>query len=120
MAFSLNLLETKYKIFKNFPQLLISTVLLLSILDIFRVWYDYPITAKLESIKTPPQFAKYIENNSRIATFGETNAWNKIFNHKAWEGQQENYLFFKNMMDPNLNLIYGVNNLFSYAALTPR
>ena len=115
-------LEHVKNLFKNTysKSIVISIILMLSIFDVFRVWYQYPATVKVKDLQEAPQFAKQISSDSRTGTFGQTKEWNNIFLQKGWEGQEEKYLFFKNLMDQNLNIIYGVNNTFSYAAMSPR
>lgn len=115
-------LEFVKNLFKNqiIKSAIFSIILFLSIFDIFRAWYRYPATVKIKDLQETPQFAKQVSLDSRIATFGQTKNWNKIFLEKGWKEQEEKYLFFKNLMDQNLNLIYEVNNTFSYAAMFPR
>lgn len=105
---------------RNIKITLVSALIFLAITDVFRVWYHYPLAVKISELNKEPDLLEGLSTNSRIATFGQTNEWNKIFLEKGWVGQEKNYLSFKNLADQNLNIIYGYNNTFSYAAMSPR
>ena len=117
-AYSLELIKDKLK--SHAGKFVISAIIILSIADIFRSWFNYPLLAKVDDLKEKPAFLKEIKPGSRIATFGQTSAWNSIFFQEGWVNQTDRYLFFTNLMDQNLNVIYQIDNIFAYAAMEPR
>lgn len=117
-AFGLEMIKDKIK--SHIGKFIISAIIILAIADIFRSWFNYPLLAKVKDLKEKPTFLKEIGPDSRIATFGQTSAWNSIFFQRGWINQADNYLFFANLMDQNLNVIYNIDNIFAYAAMIPR
>lgn len=118
-AYSLEKASEKIKK-NNLRKIMIFLIALLATTDIFRSWYSYPLITPVKKIIAAPKFSPLIDKDSRIVSLGNVIEWNNIFLAKGWVNQTNNYLFFNNLMDRNLNLIYGKKTLFAYSAMAPK
>lgn len=102
----------------------ISTLLMLLIAaDIFLVWWSYnPVGSfkKWTHIPETAQLIKKIDQNSRIISFGCLEAWNKTFLKEGWKSKLETYYIDRNCLNPNINIMFGLNNFNIYTNLSTR
>ena len=103
------------KVFHNIAPVII---LLLVIVDIFKNWTTYPLLVRKEEFYKPPEVLTYI-GQGRILSLDQQENWNQVFRKQGWANQQKFFLFHKNFLDRNLNLIYEKSHLFAYSAIWP-
>lgn len=96
-------------------------ILLTMITDIYRLFFSYSLTIQKSRLFSEPQITRTFEQNSgRIISISQEVPWNKTFLNNGWTNQEENYLFFKNLMGQNLNLLFNNSHLWAYAGMAPR
>lgn len=91
--------------------------------DIFIVWLNYNPTGTSKEWTKDPEIANVIKNidaNARIYTIGSGEAWNEVFVHSGWENNQEKYLFLRNSLDQNLNILFSINHFNVFETLPTR
>jgi len=99
------------------------SVVAIIIADIFLTWSSYNPTGKFSTWTSPPETAKIIQNldpQARIFSLSNTEAWNKTFIPYGWENKTEDYYFFRNALDPNINLLFNVNQAQMFETLPTR
>lgn len=100
-------------------------IILITAIDIFRVWYRYHPTISAKVFFTPPEAAIEISKltNGRILTLGSGAEWNNIFLKTGWEDMKP-FLYLRNNLRQNSNILYDIaqsgvyeNNLLSRFAM---
>jgi len=100
-----------------------SSLLLLTLIDLWSFGFNYNPRMKISDLTTSPDTAKFLEQDKsqfRIVDFGSDMIWNSVFWKKGWEGQDEYYQKFLNSLTPNSNLLYGISSAGSYAGIVPQ
>lgn len=104
--------------YQNFKKLYIKIVFLffiiLSVTQLIRFTFEYHLFIDKNKALEAPLMSQYIDNSSSSIIFGQVEEWNKIFINRGWEKPKdvENYLFFKNYIFPNSNLIINKKNYY--------
>lgn len=89
--------------------------------DLFRAWSSYNLIAdKKDLLENPPTFAKLIGKDERVISFFENTDWNKIFTQEGWGNKQQDFLFFRNFLGENSNLLYDKSQASGYESLVTR
>ena len=72
------------------------------------VVYNYHLFTKTSTVLSTPDTLKYVNNNQYLV-LGGMESWNEIYLKKGWSKNidLENYLFQKNFLYPNSNLIWN-------------
>lgn len=92
-------------------KILFLSLLILSVVQLLKFTFDYHLFLDKNKILESPQMSSYLDNNSLYLIFGQFDEWNKIFINKGWgrKDEVESYVFFKNYLFPNSNLIFNKN-----------
>ncbi len=104
-----NCIDYVYRLIKaKIVRLCILFFLLVNLVLLVHFAYTYHLFADASAVLSPPKLAQYI-NQSMYVTFGQAEIWNEIFLHDGWSKPKdvENYLFLKNFLYPNANLLTG-------------
>lgn len=118
----LDLLIAKLKT-KKIPKLILNSLLLLiltvAVTDLFIFGYNHnPIVPVATALKPPSSLAK-IANKQRIYTSKkQSSIWNIPLITQGWQDPSP-FIFFKNGLDANLNLLYNITQVRAYAGLLP-
>lgn len=97
--------------------LVIGIILLMATYDIFRVWSNYnPIVPSVKLLSSPEILNK-INGSGRIYSLGEFSIWNQIFLTIGWQNSTDAYIFFRNFVSPNSNLLFNTSQSEVYAAM---
>ena len=107
---------------RKISSFIVVIIILLAILDIFRLWYTYNPTGEQKRWLATPEILEGIPKNARIWSQGQSKVWNEIFLDNGWktEKELENFLFFKNFVGQNSNMTYGYTSTLAYGGVTPR
>lgn len=106
---------------KSLKIVLVSTLIALAILDIFRVWYSYGQTVAKERVLEPSLFARKIDNNYRLFSYGIENEWTKAFTDVGWQNNNYRYYtFLENSLAENSNILSNINQQKAYAGIKPK
>ncbi len=91
-------------------KLLISLLLLINLADLFNFSYHYHFFVSADKILTEPPISKRIDDNKYL-TIGQSGIWNSEFLSSGWSKKtaESFYLFAKDFLYPDSNLIYGKN-----------
>lgn len=95
-------------------------VLILATVNIFIFALNYHPRGKAKNWLQKTQTAKFLENDSsifRVITLGNEIVWNEQFLKKGWLGSETSYLNFMEGLDPNWNMIQGIDHTSSYGIL---
>lgn len=94
-------------------------LLFTTIFDLFHFGFSYhPLVPVKEALK-PPETANVIEADARIFTNPrQMKAWNEIFLNEGWKDINP-YLYFKNGLAADLNLLFDKTNIEAFYALPP-
>jgi len=92
----------------------------LALIDYSYNWKNYNLLIPKEKIFSTPETATIIGSNVRIFVPDALTSWQSVFEEKGWQNQTEKYLFLKNFLDRNLNLIFDVESVQAYAGMTPK
>lgn len=93
---------------KRSLRILLYSLMIFSLIYLFSFGFNYNPVLPANKVLEPPPTAKIIK--SRLIVLNEGQAWNDLFINKGWQ-TPEKYLFFRNNLKANFNLIY---NLPSY------
>jgi hypothetical protein len=112
----LNYIEKKKK-FKRLKLGVGISLLFIAMLDIFKFGYFYhPLVTVKEALEYP-ETAKRIVDKERIFTSPEHGrVWNEAFFERGWR-DTASFLYFKNGLDADLNLLFDKHNVQSYSGL---
>jgi len=107
---------------KTIPNIILICLLCLSIIDLFSFSssYNHPLVEQKKALAVPKS-RKIIKQGKRIYNYTDDpqfQAWNKVFYDTGWQNINP-FLYFKNALLPNLNLLYNITNIQSYAAFSP-
>lgn len=134
-GFGLERLRKKLK--GKLGQILAASAALITIVDLFYYGLNYNLTAPVRDLLKPPKTAGWLlqqftssasqippgrwngdgTRKPRIYSLANFEPWNEVFINKGWQGQEESYLYFRNSLDPNLNLLYGIANVHHYESI---
>ena len=106
--------------FKNLAGLIFISLL---VGDIFLNWYYYNPIGSFNSWTSPPETAKIIreiEPQARVLSLGSGENWNDVFVPSGWDNKIDKYYFFRNSLDHNLNLLFGINQFNVFETLPTR
>lgn len=93
-------------------------ITLLVIIDIFRVWYGYNLTGQVKKWFSKPELAEEI-TSGRVISYKPFTYWNETFTQKGWANQEESYLFYRNFLGENLNVIFDISQFGGYESFIP-
>lgn len=101
--------------------------ILILIVDLFFYGLNYHLTVPLEKFLKTPQTAEFIltekrlgEEETRLFTPASHLSWNEVFLKKGWLSQADHYLYLRNSLDQNLNLIYNLAHINHYESITTK
>ena len=110
--------------FRNKKGLLLGIALVsITSIDLFYTWWNYNPIGNIKDWLNPPETAVFLKRNpnSRLISLNAAKNWNKIFTRSGWVDQEDNYLFFRNSLDQNLNSVFSLNQFSMFETLrTPR
>ncbi|MBI3282989.1 hypothetical protein HYZ70_02835, partial [Candidatus Curtissbacteria bacterium] len=100
----------------------VSLLVMAATFDIFRVWYSYNPVGESKKWLQTPQILDGLPKEGRIYSEGQAKIWNQTFLKKGWMRQedQNDFLFMKNFVGQNSNIIYGYSSVLAYGGITPR
>lgn len=110
----------KKKLKSNFPPSLVCLLFsVFCLVDLFNFGFNYhPLVDVNEALK-PPATSQIITQNSRIYTDPYQGVeWNKIFDAQGWKDIKP-YLYFKNGLAADLNLLFDQANIEAFYGLPP-
>jgi hypothetical protein len=95
-------------------------LLLVTSLDIFNFSYNYHPVVSVKQALEPPKIAGYLNSSERISLNQpeQISEWNQVFLSSGWTSTNP-YLYFKNGLDANLNLLFNLPQNTVYAGLAP-
>lgn len=94
-------------------------LVLIALLNLFTFGFTYHPLVSISEALTVPDTATKIPPGERILTHGtQKDAWNGVFFTKGWQDPAD-YLYFKNGLAPNLNLIFNRDNVGVYTSFLP-
>ncbi|OGD96765.1 hypothetical protein A3F02_02635 [Candidatus Curtissbacteria bacterium RIFCSPHIGHO2_12_FULL_38_9b] len=102
------------------PILKIILVLFMTV-NLYFYWWNYNPIGKTKNWLMPPELANSIERGENWRLFSiDSKQWNSVFTTKGWRNQDENYYFFRNSLDQNLNLLYDISQFSHFETLPTR
>lgn len=92
-------------------KLIILIFLAVNFLDLLLFAKNYHLLLPAAKVLKPPKIAQQIDKRYRYLTFGQIDEWNDVFIKSGWSKKEDinNYLFFKNFMYTNSNLLFDQN-----------
>lgn len=96
-------------------------VILLSSSQLLSFSYTYNALLPASAVLKPPSITSYIkkDNIQTIYSFGSSGDWNRIFLTRGWRNIND-YLFLKNALVADINILYGISSFNSYRAQLTR
>lgn len=89
-------------------------IFLVLVFDLFNFGFNYHPLVTFERALEAPDSAVGLNEDERIYTLPEQgNYWNDQMYSQGWK-DADPYLYFKNSLDANLNLLYGISNVRAY------
>lgn len=112
------ILKRKLKNQKNLFAIL-CLLIFICIFDLFHFGFNYhPLITKNEALK-PPQTASLITPLDRVYTdLSQGKIWNNVFLETGWQ-KIKPFLFFKNSLGADLNLLFNLANIEAFYGLPP-
>jgi len=101
----------------------LGTFLILSIstVNIFIFALNYHLRGNSEKWLQKPETAGFLEKDKslyRILSLGNENVWNEQFLNRGWLRAEDSYFAFREALDPNWNVIFGINQASSYSPIS--
>ncbi len=100
---------------KLFYLLVFLLVFAFSIYNLVDFALGYLPVGKSQKWFSQPESLKFL-NSERIYTLGAKQSWNEEFLKNGWK-EKENFLFFKNNLQGNFNLLYNIGQVNSHNSL---
>ncbi|MBI3619588.1 hypothetical protein HY214_00345 [Candidatus Roizmanbacteria bacterium] len=93
---------------KKLVNTILVALLLATAVDVIIFTFQYHLFLPKNKVLERPPAAVEIGKNSAYFSYGGPAAWNEVFLHRGWNSQKDsdNYLFFKNFLYANSNLIF--------------
>ena len=91
-------------------------LVILSISNILMVWRGYHLIGKASEWFSDPQTAQFIKKSNtpgRIYSVLGSYSWTDYFLKNGW-GEQNNYVYFRNWLSPNYNILAGIDQYDAY------
>ncbi len=110
----------KFQDARKLQQGTILLTLVLTIVHLFAFGYTYHLRGDTKRwLADPPtaQFLKKDESLYRIYTLGNGMKWNNVFLYKGWQFDSDKYLDLMASLDPNWNVLFGIEHADLYAIL---
>ncbi|KKR78285.1 MAG: hypothetical protein UU23_C0001G0049 [Candidatus Curtissbacteria bacterium GW2011_GWA1_40_9] len=98
--------------------LLLVLIPILVTIDIFRVWKPYSQVGSIDMWLSPPEITNSIQSD-RIASIGQHLFWNDTFYKNGWSENSNDYFFYRNFLNENLNLQFNISHLYGYESIVP-
>ncbi len=115
VSYAITRISISYK--EKLSAAIILIILGFATLDIFRSWSGYHLTSPVKQMTTNPEILEGINETGRVFTIGEFSAWNSVFLTEGWQNAQADYIFFRNFISPNSNLLLNIPHSEVYAAM---
>jgi hypothetical protein len=113
MFFSFISREKRFTFIQKLPP---ATVLMLAVLDLLAFGYfNHPLVSVSEALEPPPILVGLPENSRMYSYHTQREVWNDMFFNNGWVDISP-YLYFKNGLDANLNLVFRRGNVSYYSA----
>ena len=91
------------------------TILILNCLHLFTIWGPIHIRLPKSVWLDKPEFAKYITDDNPIKQFNADVLYYQLFmSKKPWNDKRDMYLFLKNMLSPNSNILWNIYSDSAY------
>ena len=120
LATSLISIFTLESLIKKNKKVIVFLLIVLALIDYSYNWKNYNLLIPKEKIFSTPETAITIGSNVRIFVPDALITWQSVFKEKGWKNQTEKYLFLKDFLDRNLNLIFDVESVQAYAGMAPK
>lgn len=121
-AYGLEIFQAKFKtrLKPAYLNLILITILATSTTSLFFFSYNYNPRGQTDKWLAQTQTADFLKNDQslyRIDSGGNAAIWNEQFLKKGWLSQKENYLTFLEVLEPNFNIIFGIDHVSSYPVI---
>jgi len=101
----------------NFWQLGLGLVIVVTIFELYKFGIKYQPVLPIEQLLESPEIVNYIPKGDRVFTdYSQQENYNKTFMKEGWADLSK-FLYLKNGIDENSNLLYGIGNLKVYSAM---
>ena len=120
-AFGIKFLLKKYKDI-HVKNALILGVIIILVFDLFKFGYFYNPTAAADEVLAEPDTAKYLKDEGitgRVFTVAPFITYDAI-NDGGWRNKETLNLDNKNALDPDINMLWDIENTEGYAGLFVR
>ncbi len=89
-----------------------------AVAELFFQFWSYHLILPAHVVLKPPEIIKYLKPNDLIFSYNPYENWNKVFLKKGWGSEREakKYLFLKNQIDENMNILWNAKNFNVYAS----
>ncbi len=96
-------------------------IAIIAIIQLFSFALFYNPISSAEKVMEKPEVIKYLNplNEHKIYSYGSIPFWNNIFYQEGWQ-HNEKYLYYKNALSANQNVVYNIPSLNLYRAQTTR
>ncbi|PIS09688.1 hypothetical protein COT75_00635 [Candidatus Beckwithbacteria bacterium CG10_big_fil_rev_8_21_14_0_10_34_10] len=112
-------LVKKSKKIKIYPQFLALIIIGIAIFDLFSFGINYHPLIDKDKALAPPLITNYLTLGQRVFNHSsQLKSWNDEFLEFGWQNI-DNYLFFKNGLRANLNLLFNIPNIEAFYGLPP-
>jgi hypothetical protein len=94
--------------------------LLITTLELVISQINYHPVVKLEEFLQLPSLASDLNREDRYYSFlpFQVEAWNRVYDQQGWSDINP-YLYFKNGLDPNTNLLWQLSSVTDYSGMRP-
>ena len=98
-------------------QFIITSTLILSVLHVFVLWYDYHPTISTRTWIEQPELVKFIKSREiqgRTYSSFVSRYWREQFITQGWKNNVDFYNFARNELSPNINLMWDIPHFQLY------
>jgi len=101
---------------KKLYRIVICLLLLLNAVSLAKFGQSYHVFKKHTQILERPELAKTIDEDDVVLSMYFNDRWNEVFFKKGWaqKEQIDSYLFFRNNLNPNANLLFNISSADVY------
>lgn len=100
--------------------ILLFIILLIATINVFIFALNYHLRGNVKKWLSPPSTVEFLtkdQSTYRIFTLGNQEVWNEQFIKKGWLGAENKFLAFNEGLDPNWNVVFGIDSSSSNATI---
>src|SRR3989344_1824511 len=114
-----NLFSKKIRIKQHNSSTILVLIIIISLTHLFTFAWAYNPIGDVSRWLSDPEVSSFLKSHTgRYMTIGTSKIWNDVFINDGWKaGTEQSYLYFRNGLQANSNLLYNTSSFQTYPIL---